>query len=375
MNGLLVKDVDFCHSMIKAAQDSEGIIWVGVRWVCEGIGFTEGKMKYERKRIQEDSVLSKGGRNFILPTVGGDQEVLCLMLDYLPLWLAKISITPKMQKETPEIADKLIQYQLKAKDVLAAAFLNKSSSVMTENNIDVMSALEAMTKKFDRLYEDMGTMVKLVQSIEERQNAITEKQDQIVATPFKSLEDKEKAGWKKLIFSKMNLLVDKHIYGNVSEILSYIYRYMNRNYSVVWEQEKKEYKERNNVSRNPSTIDVIYDNETIKSIFMAILNDLLEKNRISSDETSMGQKLEYTIIEEIIRPLIEKYQDKSNAGMVTYHKVYKYMDTHYRIGWKNLKTRYINRYGNKNVTKKNIILNSPSLMKKFRESVNVLLAE
>ena len=375
MNGLLVKDVDFCHSMIKAAQDSEGIIWVGVRWVCEGIGFTEGKMKYERKRIQEDSVLSKGGRNFILPTVGGDQEVLCLMLDYLPLWLAKISITPKMQKETPEIADKLIQYQLKAKDVLAAAFLNKSSSVMTENNIDVMSALEAMTKKFDRLYEDMGTMVKLVQSIEERQNAITEKQDQIVATPFKSLEDKEKAGWKKLIYSKMNLLVDKHIYGNVSEILSYIYRYMNRNYSVVWEQEKKEYKERNNVSRNPSTIDVIYDNETIKSIFMAILNDLLEKNRISSDETSMGQTLEYTIIEEIIRPLIEKYQDKSNAGMVTYHKVYKYMDTHYRIGWKNLKTRYINRYGNKNVTKKNIILNSPSLMKKFKESVNVLLAE
>ena len=129
------------------------------------------------------------------------------------------------------------------------------------------------------------------------------------------------------------------------------------------------------MSRNPSTIDVIYDNESIKSIFMAILNDLLEKNRISSDETSMGQTLEYTIIEEIIRPLIEKYQDKSNAGMVTYHKVYKYMDTHYRIGWKNLKTRYINRYGNKNVTKKNIILNSPSLMKKFKESVNVLLAE
>ena len=161
--------------MIKAAQDSEGVIWVGVRWVCEGIGFTEGKMKYERKRIQEDSVLSKGGRNFILPTVGGDQEVLCLMLDYLPLWLAKISITPKMQKETPEIADKLIQYQLKAKDVLAAAFLNKPNSVMTENNIDVVSVLEAMTKKFDRLYEDMGTMVKLVQSIEERQNKITEK--------------------------------------------------------------------------------------------------------------------------------------------------------------------------------------------------------
>jgi len=38
-------------------------------------------------------------------------------------WLAKISITPKMQKENKEVMNKLIEYQLKAKDVLAKAFL------------------------------------------------------------------------------------------------------------------------------------------------------------------------------------------------------------------------------------------------------------
>lgn len=58
-----------------------------------------------------------------LPTNGGEQEVLCIALDFIPLWLAKISITPTMQADTPEVADKLVQYQLKAKDVLAAAFL------------------------------------------------------------------------------------------------------------------------------------------------------------------------------------------------------------------------------------------------------------
>ena len=47
------------------------------------------------------------------------------MLDYLPIWLTKISITPTMKKENPELVDKLVKYQLTAKDVLAAAFLGK----------------------------------------------------------------------------------------------------------------------------------------------------------------------------------------------------------------------------------------------------------
>ena len=53
-------------------------------------------------------------------------RTLCLKLDYVPLWLAKIAITPRMERETPELAARLEQYQLKAKDVLAAAFLPQS---------------------------------------------------------------------------------------------------------------------------------------------------------------------------------------------------------------------------------------------------------
>ena len=54
-----------------------------------------------------------------LPTQGGEQEVLCLNIDFVPLWLAKISITPSMKENNPRLVDKLIVYQLKAKDVLA----------------------------------------------------------------------------------------------------------------------------------------------------------------------------------------------------------------------------------------------------------------
>ena len=126
MNELEVRKVPFMGTELMAARDSDGQIWAGVRWMCDGIGLTKGQMQNERNRIREDKVLSKGERNLVLPTNGGQQNTLCLKLDYVPLWLAKIAITPRMERETPELAARLEQYQLRAKDVLAAAFLSQT---------------------------------------------------------------------------------------------------------------------------------------------------------------------------------------------------------------------------------------------------------
>ena len=124
MNELEVRKVPFMGTELMAARDNDGQIWAGVRWMCDGIGLTKGQMQNERNRIREDKVLSKGERNLVLPTNGGQQ-------DYVPLWLAKIAITPRMERETPELAARLEQYQLKAKDVLAAAFLPQSKQQST----------------------------------------------------------------------------------------------------------------------------------------------------------------------------------------------------------------------------------------------------
>lgn len=131
MNELEVRKVPFMGTELMAARDNDGQIWAGVRWMCDGIGFSEGQRKRQIANIQEDTVLSKGGSNLILPTKGGTQRTLCLKLDYVPLWLAKIAITPRMERETPELAARLEQYQLKAKDVLAAAFLPQSKPQST----------------------------------------------------------------------------------------------------------------------------------------------------------------------------------------------------------------------------------------------------
>lgn len=60
-NELEIKRVPFMGTDLVAARDADGQIWAGVRWICAGIGLNENQSRHERKRIQEDNVLSKGG--------------------------------------------------------------------------------------------------------------------------------------------------------------------------------------------------------------------------------------------------------------------------------------------------------------------------
>lgn len=101
MNELEVKRVPFMGSDLMAAKDESGTIWAGVRWMCDGMGLSRNQRDFQIQKIKADSTLSKGAENFQLPTAGGKQSVLCLKLDFVPLWLAKINITPAMQAESP----------------------------------------------------------------------------------------------------------------------------------------------------------------------------------------------------------------------------------------------------------------------------------
>lgn len=139
-NELVTKEVEFNGDYLKAAQDSNTEkIYVGVSWVCNGIGFTKGQKDRQVLNIQDDVVLKNGCFKFEAGVFDKNNETLAIELDYLPLWLAKISITPKMLSSTPDVAQKLVSYQLKAKDVLAKAFIHKND--VDINNFQIPSTL------------------------------------------------------------------------------------------------------------------------------------------------------------------------------------------------------------------------------------------
>lgn len=122
------KTIKFEGGELLGVKTPEGKIYMGVRKAMRDIGLTDDQAKRQVKNIQEDMVLKRSGSNLtLLQTEGNRQverDVLCIELDYVPLWLAKVSLTPAMQKSNPDAIEKLIAYQLKAKDVLAEAFVS-----------------------------------------------------------------------------------------------------------------------------------------------------------------------------------------------------------------------------------------------------------
>lgn len=124
-NELVTKEVRFNGDVLMVAQDNESKkIYVGVSWICSGIGLSKSQKDTQVQKLQSDIVLKMGCLKFQAGVFDLNNETLAVELEYLPLWLAKINITPSMIKESPDVANKLIQYQLKAKDALAREFIH-----------------------------------------------------------------------------------------------------------------------------------------------------------------------------------------------------------------------------------------------------------
>ena len=373
MNGLAVKDVQFNGATLRAAQDAENIIWVGVRWVCQGLGLSEAKIDYERKKIQKDLVLNQGVKFYSLGSGNSDTPVLCLKLDFLPLWLAKISITPTMKRENPQLVGNLIEYQLKAKDVLADAFLNKNGMTSVGNYSeqieDLKHTITEMRQENQEMYKDMSALANIILDWKEsfERNGLTK------LTLLESPTASSWKSWKETMYKKMDHICENSThFGKRNDVMKWLYRYMNKKYGVVWDQEEREYKERNNTSISPSTIDIVADKPMIKSIFESVLANLEYEcchKRVAGTADSAENWSD-----QIIAPLVEKYNDHSNAGMATYRRVYKKMDVDNKICWKNLTTRYINEHGKK-PSRKDLIETRPSLRKKFKNAVKELMEE
>jgi phage antirepressor YoqD-like protein len=176
----LIKHVNFNGDDLLAVKGDDGKIYAAVYHFCKSLFMSVGQMKNERVRIQGDAVLSKGGRKIILPTNGGNQEVLCLDIEYIPLWLAKINAN--VIEDTLQYK-KLVSYQLKAKDILAQAFIERKFIVPAtfaealrlaadeyEARIAAESKLQIAAPKADSYdqflsgdnFQDMNTVAKIL---------------------------------------------------------------------------------------------------------------------------------------------------------------------------------------------------------------------
>lgn len=127
MDSIQVRPVDVLGDTIMATQDEKGYIWAGVSYFCKALGMSNKQRDNQVAKVQSDKTLKKGTLKFQEGVFDPNNEAVGIRIDYIPLWLAKIPVTERMEQDHPDLADKLLNYQLKAKDILAAAFLPKQS--------------------------------------------------------------------------------------------------------------------------------------------------------------------------------------------------------------------------------------------------------
>ncbi len=121
---LIKKEIEFNSDKIFTVM-KDGKLYVGVSNICLNLGMSKNMKDRQSKNVQSDLVLSRGCVKFDAGVFDQYNQTLAIELEYLPIWLAKIRVTPNMLEEKKELVEKLIDYQLHCKDILSAEFFGK----------------------------------------------------------------------------------------------------------------------------------------------------------------------------------------------------------------------------------------------------------
>lgn len=140
MNEIIVKEVKFLDTDLLAIQATKtGKIYAAINFILRGLGFDEKQIEYQKGKWTNDKVISKGILKFsgTLVNAKTGKDISCILLNKLPLALAKINITPKMQKTMPELVEKFEIYQDKCADILADAFLCETGTYSANQQLQI----------------------------------------------------------------------------------------------------------------------------------------------------------------------------------------------------------------------------------------------
>ena len=121
---LIKKEIEFNSDKIITVM-KDGKLYVGVSNICLNLGMSKNMKDRQSKNVQSDLVLSRGCVKFDAGVFDQYNQTLAIELEYLPIWLAKIRVTPNMLEEKKELVEKLIDYQLHCKDILSDEFFGK----------------------------------------------------------------------------------------------------------------------------------------------------------------------------------------------------------------------------------------------------------
>lgn len=182
-----VKEIPFNGSTLLGIRDENGQVWLAVKKACLDIGLSEGQAQRQITNIQKDLVFCEGVANLQFLSNGGKQKTTCIKEKFVTLWLAKISLTPSMQKKNPEAVQKLLTYQLEAADVLHKAFYETDKQKSTFNaRMGLEGRIEGMQIQINNMENMMCEQMEKLDSVMDNMTLSTRQQQKL----YKAAKDR-----------------------------------------------------------------------------------------------------------------------------------------------------------------------------------------
>jgi P22_AR N-terminal domain len=149
--------VTFFETPCLAVRSGDGTIYMAIRDVCNAIGL---RLSGQLRRLRAHPDLKTGLARFRVATAGGLQLVDCLILEFVPAWIATVS----RANATPIVQERLRYFTLfSIREVYAAVTREAGLPTGPSRQIEDLGDLSAFDKSIQRLAE--------------RQQAIEESQD------------------------------------------------------------------------------------------------------------------------------------------------------------------------------------------------------
>ena len=225
-------------------------------------------------------------------------------------------------------------------------------------------------------------------------------------TPRNVFQD-EMSDWRKDLYSKIGVIANTKGYTN-KETLHKIYEYLNRNYGFVLEDARAKYVKRTNRSGKISTIDIIEEDSTWKSVMGSVVADMYAASieRLHQNQNELRPVLK-TIeaipevnvndapvveveVKEVVEekpkkqsetalklvPVVEPLAKKIGDNTIHYHKTYRMI--YDQIGYTKMESMlkaYKRAHGCMPKPKTKVFLESDNAMRMFKKAVKQLMKE
>lgn len=169
------RSVSFYGDDLTAVQADDGRIYASVKNMCDALGLNP---RGQSQRIDRHTVLSRGKGVCKIHTPGGEQNVVVLRADLVPLWLS--GVRTSMVNE--EIRPKLEKFQEEAAAVLWEAFQERR---LTTTDSDFEALLTQADDEIVQAYRIAQAVVKLARNQIVLQNQVvtnTQRIEELEAT-------------------------------------------------------------------------------------------------------------------------------------------------------------------------------------------------